>query len=538
MQDADHWLQERIVLLEQHKLAEDDYNQKYAGWQDLCEALQLAEDSYEQLELLQQRYQDIAALLDDIHTRALAISNQCSREREGPYGRWYKWEERSEYFRQLQQRLVEERAQLASGIEVWTIFDRSRALLEEVEQRLESNWSEIPAFFEGRLHLADDAEVLEQFRIQFMMDQEEDWDESNPSSNLALAQSIRYRAKQRYLQIDFPAPKEWNIESAYQAMETLDFQVQWSAQLPNILQGLSLAEVEQLSIPAVPYTAKSIGDFLKSVQDLKAERSFTARFQNRYRCTEKMLQIQNIAARIQRGQPFVEMALISSGRYSIGERDHPLGRRPVTLSRSFFMGMQPVTQQLFHFVYPKHRFAFEADDAPVECVTWFQALAFCNALSKLDGLEPCYQLASSVASIRWNIEANGYRLPTEMEWEAAAQTGLLHLSTYTLLEHAWCMDNSHGQTHAVAQKKPNQRCIYDMLGNVWEWCWDGYGEYSPQATFDPKGVQNASRRIIRGGSWRNSTAAIGVSKRDKEIAAEARDDLGFRLARNAWTTRR
>ena len=110
--------------------------------------------------------------------------------------------------------------------------------------------------------------------------------------------------------------------------ENLDFQVQWAAQLPNILQELSKKEAQSLSIPSVPYTPESIGFFLKSVRDVKAERPFMQRFKNRHRCSPQQLRTQNIAQRIQRGQPFLEMSLISNGKYSIGNREDPLGSHP------------------------------------------------------------------------------------------------------------------------------------------------------------------------------------------------------------------
>jgi formylglycine-generating enzyme required for sulfatase activity len=155
---------------------------------------------------------------------------------------------------------------------------------------------------------------------------------------------------------------------------------------------------------------------------------------------------------------------------------------------------------------------------PVEKVSWYDAVAFANALSKKDGLVPAYTISGTTVS--WNKTANGWRLPTEAEWEYAAKggnksNGYMYAGSNDIDEVAWYYHNSGDTTHDVGTKKTNELGLFDLSGNVWEWCWDWYGDYfkeselqneygealNPAEKKNPSGVTSGSLRVNRGGGW-------------------------------------
>ncbi|MBQ9494731.1 MAG: formylglycine-generating enzyme family protein, partial [Treponema sp.] len=186
------------------------------------------------------------------------------------------------------------------------------------------------------------------------------------------------------------------------------------------------------------------------------------------------------------------------------------------------------------------------ENRPVENVNWYMAIAYCNKLSIKEGLTPCYGVKdSSDNEIDWtdlvfddiptssndkwnaatcNFSANGYRLPTEAEWECAARGGIADTSNRVwagtateseLAEYAWYTINSDNKTHEEKKKPANGYGLYDMSGNVLEWCWDWYGDtYSASAESDPTGPSSGSARVLRGGSWRDNAQYCAVSSRD------------------------
>jgi formylglycine-generating enzyme required for sulfatase activity len=175
-----------------------------------------------------------------------------------------------------------------------------------------------------------------------------------------------------------------------------------------------------------------------------------------------------------------------------------------------------------------------AADRPVNNVSWFDAIRFCNSLSEREGLSPCYQIASE--AVTWQFAANGYRLLTEAEWEYACRagsTGSWSFGDGKLLEkHAWFEANSGGEPHPVGTRKPNRWGLYDMQGNVWEWCWDWYGPYTSQPQADPVGAEDGSDRSLRGGAFitpRNLRSAI----RGWFVPENRNRIIGFRCARGA-----
>ena len=174
---------------------------------------------------------------------------------------------------------------------------------------------------------------------------------------------------------------------------------------------------------------------------------------------------------------------------------------------------------------------------PVVIVSWLDAVAYCNWLSKQEKLQPCYVINGT--DIKWLDTANGYRLPTEAEWEYAARGGnKSHKTLYAGAEKpddvAWYNANSNQQTQPIAQKTTNELGLYDMNGNVWEWVWDIYdGDYyqrSPVA--DPRGPAAGTYRTMRGGAWYNNVSYITVSSRQYHNPDFRQNSVGFRIARN------
>lgn len=158
---------------------------------------------------------------------------------------------------------------------------------------------------------------------------------------------------------------------------------------------------------------------------------------------------------------------------------------------------------------------------PVVEVTWWDALTCCNAISKLHGLEPAYDLPRPPGRASAVIGSSGYRLPTEAEWEHACRAGTTGPRYGQLDDIAWYNKNSAGRIHQVATMQPNAFGLHDMLGNVWEWCWD---LYDPQVY--------GTYRVLRGGGWADPHWSVRASVRRRSHPAFQIDDVGFRVARS------
>lgn len=172
----------------------------------------------------------------------------------------------------------------------------------------------------------------------------------------------------------------------------------------------------------------------------------------------------------------------------------------VAITRGFLIGVGPVTQLEYEVVTGKNPSHFKGPEHPVEEVSWLDAVQFCNAISRAGGLPEAYEIEGD--TVRWlGLASPGYRLPTEAEWEYACRAGSTKKRYGPLNEIAWYDGNSGDSTHPVGKKMPNAFGLYDMLGNVWEWCWDWDGEDPAGEVADPVGPAEGSCRVNRGGSW-------------------------------------
>jgi formylglycine-generating enzyme len=187
----------------------------------------------------------------------------------------------------------------------------------------------------------------------------------------------------------------------------------------------------------------------------------------------------------------------------------------------FHMSAFPVTQEWYARITGQRPSASQGGRLPVESVSWWDAVRFCNAASEHEGLRPAYRLVGDCAVAEWDASADGYRLPTEGEWEHACRAGTLGPRYGQLDEIAWYRGNSNSQLHAVGGKRPNAWGLYDMLGNVWDWCWDIYDAkvYGPY-------------RVLRGGGWSDEHWSCRASVRRRSHPTFRIDDVGFRVARS------
>ena len=220
-----------------------------------------------------------------------------------------------------------------------------------------------------------------------------------------------------------------------------------------------------------------------------------------------------------------EMVAVKGGTFTMGATseqgdDAWSEERPthqVTLS-DYMIGKTEVTQELWQAVMGSNPSYYKGNNLPVESVSWYDCQEFIKKLNSLTGLK--------------------FRLPTEAEWEYAARGGnkrkgekcCKYSGSNNINDVAWYDDNSSSKVHAVATKAPNELGIYDMSGNVWEWCSDWYGDYSSGSQTNPKGPSKGSDRVFRGGGWDDFAGGCRVSFRNGLTPGRRYADLGLRLA--------
>jgi len=217
---------------------------------------------------------------------------------------------------------------------------------------------------------------------------------------------------------------------------------------------------------------------------------------------------------------------------------------------AFAIGKYPVTRKQYREVMAEnpsfHQGELKEWERPVEQVSWFDAVRFCNRLSEKVGRKQCYRITEPEAGseaqpeVEWDREADGYRLPTEAEWEYACRAGTETAYSFgdeeaKLGEYAWFEGNSDNQTHTVGQKKPNGWDLHDLHGNVWEWCWDWYDSYKVTDDNDkivklmnPIGPPSGSRRVLRGGSFRYGPRFLRSAFRFRIEPVNRVWNIGFR----------
>ena len=234
------------------------------------------------------------------------------------------------------------------------------------------------------------------------------------------------------------------------------------------------------------------------------------------------------------------MVLVSGGEFLMGSDAQPDASPPhkVTIS-PFYMDCYEVTQEVYEQIMGHNPARRIGAQNPVERVRWTDALKFCNARSVQDGLTPCYDVQTWAC----DFAADGYRLPTEAEWEYACRAGSAGDYNFEggagqLGDHAWFRDNARRKHHPVGQKTPNAFGLYDMLGNVREWCNDWYAVdyYAQSPAADPLGPSSGEKTVLRGGAFSGSADSCTCWARycDEPGFADAcvaSDDYGFRCVR-------
>jgi formylglycine-generating enzyme required for sulfatase activity/Tol biopolymer transport system component len=237
-----------------------------------------------------------------------------------------------------------------------------------------------------------------------------------------------------------------------------------------------------------------------------------------------------------------EIVLLPAGRFTMGDANGRGDETPHPVSvRSFYLDRYPVTQELYEKVLGVNPSKRKDPMNPVERTQWTDAVRFCNRCSEMDGLTPCYDLSTWAC----NFDADGYRLPTEAEWECACRAG--STGQYScgddereLPRYAWFKPHSQGKPQPVGQKLPNHWGLADMHGNVWQWCNDWYGEnsYKDSPQDNPHGPATGTMRVLRGGAWDCTADKCRSAYRHKEFpvysdACFGADSYGFRRARKA-----
>jgi formylglycine-generating enzyme required for sulfatase activity len=261
----------------------------------------------------------------------------------------------------------------------------------------------------------------------------------------------------------------------------------------------------------------------------------------------------------------IPMVSIPAGTFTMGSPETEANRytdetqHQVTLTKGFYMGKYQVTQEQYQAVMGSNPSYFTTavdgesgtpGKLPVEQVSWYDAIVFCNKLSAMEGLSPVYSIGGKTDPAQWGtvptssnkkwnkVEmvpgADGYCLPTEAQWEYVCRAGTTTAYNSGAVisdDTGWYDANSGEKTHQAGLKPANTWELYDMHGNVWEWCWDRFADYSSEAQTDPAGAVCGASRVVRGGSWVSPAECVRSAYRGASTASCRNDLIGFRLVR-------
>ncbi len=202
----------------------------------------------------------------------------------------------------------------------------------------------------------------------------------------------------------------------------------------------------------------------------------------------------------------------------------------------FYIARYEVTQAEYKSIMGSNPSRYKGDRLPVETVSWFDAVLYCNKLSEKEGLEPCYKIKNP--DVECDFSANGFRLPAEAEWEYAARGGHLSKNMYlyagsdNMDEISWYKGNSGNRTHEVGQKQPNELGLFDMTGNVTEWCRDRYEPFSEAEEFKTTGPETGKHKVEKGGMFRYEGVPCRIYYRHFVPPSDKYRRLGFRVCRS------
>ena len=239
------------------------------------------------------------------------------------------------------------------------------------------------------------------------------------------------------------------------------------------------------------------------------------------------------------------MVRIPAGQFLMGDKEQTDAALHTVAISEFLMDKTLVTQDQFEKAMGDNPSRWRGDKNPVEQVRWSDAVRFCNKRSELESLRPCYDLKTWAC----DFNADGYRLPTEAEWEYACRAGsstgyFFGDDSSKLGEYAWFDKNSGGRPRPVAQKQGNPWGLFDACGDVWQWCNDFYkvDYYKESPPTDPKGPEAGQTKVVRGGAWRFSAEKCRSGYRYNENPGYADvcfgyDIYGFRCVRKAIQSR-
>ncbi|HFJ9314802.1 cytoplasmic protein [Bacillus anthracis] len=217
----------------------------------------------------------------------------------------------------------------------------------------------------------------------------------------------------------------------------------------------------------------------------------------------------------------IDSLMVNIPKGEVVLRDDRIKKEWQVQIKPFLLAKYVVTMELYDAIINSTCNDYKNSNKPVVNISWHDAITFCNSLSKTAGLTEFYSIQDDGKKVSCNLHSNGYRLPSEAEWQYACKAGAPGYTYGELQKIAWYNENSNGKIQDVGKKEPNAWGLYDMLGNVWEWCYDLYDE-----------KVYGSYRIFRGGSWAEEARGCGATCRRRSHPTFHIDDLGFRLARS------